>query len=488
MTIEHIDPLVPPEDQHTTKSPGGVLIHWGQRTPWEHQRKCAEWLADKGSGYIAFEMGGGKSYVAIATIRAWGAKRTLILCPKSVMGVWRREYTKHTSHPVAVCVLDQTSAKAKANALRTAAAQAAGKPLVVVVNYETAWRPTIATELRLLGFDCVCLDESHRIKSPTGRASKFASLIGRSAKHRLCLSGTPMPHSPLDVWAQFRFLDPKLFGTSYTRFRARYAITDPNYPSTVRQWINQAELRRRLAPWMQRVRTADVVDMPEVQHERITVQLSPQSRRAYRELETYLETIIEGEPVEVTNKLTQLLRYQQITSGSITIDGRELVFGDEKRDALLDRLSDIHPTTPVVVFYRFASDLLAIRHCANQLKRRFGEISGRRKDLTPHSTMPEEVQIMAVQESAGGVGIDLTRAHHGFWFSLSYSLGDYEQANARLHRPGQRNNVTLYHLVAENTVDEAIYRALDQRRDIVSAVIEQLQHHHPQESANRRTR
>lgn len=453
------------------------VLQWGESPPWQHQRECAEWLLEQGSGYIAFEMGGGKSYVAIVTMNAWGAKRILILCPKSVIGVWRREYGRHSSRKFAVLGLDKSSQSSAAKAstvrgfLRTVDRDAVA---VVVVNYESAYRGPLGDELLAAGFDCVTLDESHRIKSPGGKASKFAAKIGKKAKHRLCLSGTPAPHSPLDIWAQMRFLEPTLFGRSFARFRARYATTHPQFPSKVLRWENQDELREKLAPWMRRVRTADVVDMPEVLHERVEVELSPQSKRAYTEIEDYLSTVVDGEEIEARNVLSKLLRQQQITSGEMTIEGRRFQFGTEKRDALIDRLGDIHRLTPVVVFYRFASDLRAIEYAAEKTGRRFGQVSGATKDLTEHSTMPEGIDLLAVQESAGGVGIDLTRAHIGFWFSLSYSLGDYDQANARMHRPGQQSNVALYHLVARGTIDEAIYQALERRRNVVDAIIEQL--------------
>lgn len=87
--------------------------------------------------------------------------------------------------------------------------------------------------------------------------------------------------------------------------------------------------------------------------------------------------------------------------------------------------------------------------------------------------MPEDCDILAVQIQAGGVGIDLTRASYSIYYSVGFSLGDYEQSLARVHRPGQTRNVVYIHLVAEQTIDEKVYRALSEKKNVVEAVIEE---------------
>ena len=86
--------------------------------------------------------------------------------------------------------------------------------------------------------------------------------------------------------------------------------------------------------------------------------------------------------------------------------------------------------------------------------------------------MPEDVQVMGVQIQSGGVGIDLTRAHIAIYYSMGYSLGDYVQSLARLHRPGQDHPVAFFHLVASNTVDQQVYSALQSRQNVVAEILE----------------
>src|SRR5690606_10686830 len=116
----------------------------------------------------------------------------------------------------------------------------------------------------LLGrrWGAVILDESHRIKAHDGRASKFCYQLGKRSDRRVCLTSTPMPHSPLDLYAQFRFLEPAIFGTSFTRFRSRYAKCNEMFKNQVEEWINQDELREKYSPFTFRVESADVLDLP----------------------------------------------------------------------------------------------------------------------------------------------------------------------------------------------------------------------------------
>lgn len=449
--------------------------NFGNTNPWKHQQSGADWLASRYAGMLAFGMGAGKSLTTIGAIAAWGVDRVVILCPSSVIGVWRREFEFHCGRPFAVLCVENGNSKTKADAISKFLSSLDDGTLgVVVVNYESAWREPIATVLNRQSWGAVVLDESHRIKSPSGKASKFAYKLGRRGEHRLCLTGTPMPHSPLDIYAQMRFLEPFVLGTSYTRFRARYALTDPMYPSRVLQYVNQEELSGLIDPWIYRVKTEDVVDLPGITHQRIGFDLGSKARKIYDSLEEEMIAWVNDCEIEVTNAMVKLLRLQQITSGyvSASSDAGEHTIGTEKLDAMADLISDIPKSEPVVVFCRFRHDLSVVEKLADKIGRKYGEISGRgRRDLTPHAKMKPGVELMAVQEQSGGVGIDLTDAHYAFWYSLSFSLGDFDQAVARQHRPGQKHHVHMYHMVANRTVDDLIYRALSKRRDVVEEVL-----------------
>lgn len=104
--------------------------------------------------------------------------------------------------------------------------------------------------------------------------------------------------------------------------------------------------------------------------------------------------------------------------------------------------------------------------------RRYGELSGRDKEgLNERAEMSDQIDLIGVQYQSGGVGIDLTRACYGVYYSQTWSLGDYLQSLKRLHRPGQERTTMYYHLVAAGTVDEIVYRALSKREEVVDAIL-----------------
>jgi SNF2 family DNA or RNA helicase len=195
----------------------------------------------------------------------------------------------------------------------------------------------------------------------------------------------------------------------------------------------------------------------------------------YRQLEKEMTAEISAGTVTAANALTKLLRLQQATSGYARTDeaGTVLIDGmPTKRAVLEDRLSDLPVTEPVVVFCRFRSDLDDVQAAARELGREYAEVSGERKDL--ERWQAGDAVILGVQIQSGGVGIDLTRAAYAVYYSLGYSLGDYEQSLARLRRPGQTRCVRYYHLVAPGTVDQQVYAALRERRSVVEAVLQNL--------------
>lgn len=443
---------------------------------WSHQ--CAAYAhAQQHTAWLgAMGMGTGKSKVAIDLVQNENYSRTLIACPKSVLGVWRREIERHwspTIAPPAVLILDAGTCARKAAALDLFLRHAATQK-IVVVNYDAAWRQPLGDALLRAQFDCVIADEIHRIKAPGGKASRWMQRLGSQTPRRIGLTGTPMPHSPLDLYGQFRFLAPLVFGTSYVRFRARYAITNPEFPSQVRQWINQDDLQRRFASITYQCAAEDVLDLPEVLRETRTCQLEPKTRRVYRELEKDFIAEVEKGTVTVANALAKTLRLRQCTSGFV---GGSDEFGDrfleelgtEKQGVLADLLEDI--AEPVVVFCEFRHDLDVVEGLAKKLGRTYGELSGRRRDAITESATMADVDIAGVQIASGGVGIDLTRACYGIYYSPTWSLGNFDQSMARLHRPGQTRCVRFYFIVAEGTIDAQVYKALEKRQEVVDVIL-----------------
>lgn len=445
--------------------------------PWKHQRQGYH-LAREHEGFLlGHQMGCGKSRTAIDILQNDEPGPILVLSPKAVVATWPHEVAKHAVDPWPVLALRDGSTGARAEAARDWLKRHRGKRSMLVANYDVAYRPVIQSALKDVRWSAVVCDESHKIKSPNGKASKAAALLGSRAARRLALTGTPIPHSPFDLWAQFRFIDPRVFGSSFVAFRARYALCHREFPSKVLRWLNLDELSDRFYSRAHRVLSEDVLDLPEKIVTQVPVTLCAKARRAYDELEEDLVTQVGTGEISVSNAMVKLLRLQQITGGSVPVEDETVgkyhcLIDDGKDDACSEIIEGLGDET-VVVFCRFTAELDRVERIAQRHGAMHGELSGRRNDLAGNQ-LPDwsgRKGVFGVQIQAGGAGVDLTRSSACVYWSVGFSLGEYEQSMARLHRPGQTRTCRYWQLVAEDTVDEQVYRALAARADVAEAVL-----------------
>jgi SNF2 family DNA or RNA helicase len=380
--------------------------------------------------------------------------------------------------------------------------------VMACVHYDIAWRPDLLAGLLSLGWDCLILDEIHRIKSPSGKASKAAARLAESVRSIggtvIGLTGTAMPHSGLDLFGQLRAIDPTVLPATWTAFRATYGQRkvkywhedQPVYLTTpqgqpIYDGVNRerkAELMQRAAQVMFTVPQAlldEQIGLLEPTVNTWTAEPDKATRDAHADLLSEGITLVEQGVITSANAMVALLRMAQVTSGSAPVEdengvARQGVALHDPIEAgpkarLLDDLLDDIGREPVVVFCRFRHDLDVVKALAVKHGLRYGEISGRQQTaLTGLSTMRDDVDIAAVQIQSGGVGIDLTRARHAVFYAVGHNLGDYLQAIKRVHRHGQKRHVVIHHLQLDDTVDQIIAAALTKREDIVGALTTHL--------------
>lgn len=442
--------------------------------PWAHQTEAFNFALEKRGAMLAMDMGVGKSRVAIELIAQRKHRLVLIVCPKSVIDVWPAEFRKHSATPVVLLPLSNGSVAARAKELkqRVALSTSPNLPVVAIVNYDAAWREPLATVIAKTPWDIVIADETHRIKQPSGKASWFLTRLGKLVPYRLGLTGTPMPHSPLDIYAQYRFLDPSLYGTSFARFRNRYALMGGYGNHQVLGFQNETDFRQRFFSIAFQVKSEDVLDLPPVLHLVRSTALGSEAAKVYSDLRKQFVADVQDDTVTTNNALTRLLRLQQVTSGFVRTDEGQLVqLDDAKENLLADVFEDLAPEEPVVVFNRFLHDIDICRQICSKQHRGVLELSGRVNELADWQA--GKAPILAVQIQSGGVGINLSRAHYAVYYSLGFSLGDYLQSQARLHRPGQKFPTRYIHLVVSRSVDEHVYAALEKREDVIKTILQE---------------
>lgn len=461
------------------KVPDGLQVE-----PWAHQLRgyaaCMQSLEQHHGTLLAAEMGVGKTLIATMLALGTGSTRTLVICPLRVLNAWRTQLPVYLAGEYVLTILDDKKSVAKRCQQLTqdiALAEARGWQHWVCVNYDAFWRDAIAEIILDHKWGAIIYDESHKLKSPSGKASMFAKRLRAKlvAQNYILATGTPMAHSPLDAYAQFRAAIPTLLGTSYVAFKNRYATWGGPNNRIRTGFQNLEELETRLAPVTWRATKEEVLpDLPEALPPIIyECELSSEAARVYREMERDLVTEIEGKLISAANVLTKILRLAQITGGAVRDDDSHYhQIDDSKRKLLQDVLEELG-TQPVVIFCRFRSDIDAAHHACKLEGVEALELSGKHDQL--QRWRDGEAQALIVQIQAGSVGIDLTRASTAIYYSLTTSLSDWDQSMARIHRPGQKNACSYLYLVARGTIDAKILAALQSRQAVIETIMDSIQ-------------
>jgi SNF2 family DNA or RNA helicase len=449
--------------------------------PYAHQIAAfnfAMGLFESGRHGVAIlaDMGTGKTVITIAAAgalyEAGKVKRLLVICPKSIVGVWEAEFLKFADYEYAVAVLEGGMGK-KADTLRH---MTGGGLQVAVVNYESAWR--LEAELTKWQPDMIVCDESSKIKNPQAKQAKAIHNLGKAAQYKAILTGTPITNSPLDFFSQYKFVDSGIFGASFYSFRARYAILGGYGNKQIIGYKHMAELVEKAHSIAYRIRIEDAVELPDKIDEVRSIELEKNAKRIYDgiDADSYAE-LMQGE-VTTRNVLTRLLRLSQCTGGYIRDDSGGIV--QEVSCAKLDALEDVldecaEAGKKVVVFARFIPEITTIEKLLKKRKTQYAVIHGgvtERAEQVRRFQEEADVRVFVGQLQTTGMGLTLTAASVAVFYSLDFSYANYEQSRARIHRIGQTQKCLYIHLVAKGTVDELIMNALKHKGDVARLMVD----------------
>lgn len=334
--------------------------------------------------------------------------------------------------------------------------------------------------LKRIPWEVIILDESHKAKSAGSKTSKACFLLGKRSLRRLCLSGTPMANSPLDVYGQYRFLDSSIFGTNHASFLDKYAVFGGPERKFVVGVKNRDELGAKFNSIAYRCKKSDMLDQlgigPEPVPQFLTAEMGPAAKKVYKDLQKDFVSILNSEERVIASSVQiRVTRLQQITSGFMaTVDWdknhKETPIDDAKEKLLVEYLDDLGPDEDVVIFCRFKYDMDRAGQIANESRRQAFELSGRIDQLQEWKDAAPGAALV-VQYQSGSAGIDLTRSCYAVYYSATQSLYEYEQSISRMYRPGQTRPVTLTHLVINRSIDVQMYKSLVEKHDIIEDVM-----------------
>lgn len=444
---------------------------------------------------ILHEQGCGKSLTAISIMGAGfiknKIKRVLIVAPVSVMAVWHNEFQYADFLYESKMLVESMVRRSERLNEYTGYCQLQ----VAITNYEAVWREPFFEALIKWKPDMVVCDESQKIKGVSTSQSKAMRKIGDHAKYRMILTGTPVTATPLDFWAQYRFLDPNIFGKSYFAFARRYAVFGGYENREIVAYQNKDELVMKAHSIAHRVTKADALDLPEQIDQVMYCELEPKAQKAYdemvrvnvAEIQEIIDNSHESGRLVANNVLTRLLRLQQITGGFVPrsqTDGEVVQVSTAKLDLLKEILTDtLVAGHKIVVFVRFLPEIHAIMEMLDTTrfegtgKVQYSYIYGavpydERNVMVAQFQTDPAVRVFVAQIQTAGLGITLHAADISIFYSLDYNFANWDQCKARIHRIGQGKKVTHIHLLAKKTVDNAVYGVLKQKRSIAEDVVD----------------
>lgn len=500
-----------------------MLITQFKRQPREKQLEALNASKDATEFGLFLEQRCGKSQVALDTAayhyRAGRIDTLLIIAPAGVHRVWVDDeiplvLPDDTAYR---CVLWRSGRmQSKKNQHELAELLIHAGLAVLSVNIDAIITPTLKAYLdKLLKTRRVMtvIDESTDISSPKAQRTRVAMRIGRLSVIRRILDGAPVSAKPFGLYSQCNFLKPGILGfTSFFAFKQRYATWETGYAGSreypiLKSYQNLDELQEKLRRFSYRVTRAECADLPPKIYEKRYFELSKLQRQTYDDLRsTFVAELSSGEIVTAAMVLTRYLRLQQVTSNFIPTDASVETcpachgdgcdrcndlgfFGRAPTEITVDatcnpRLDALRETiAPLagqgVIWARFRRDVTAIvAELGSRAVRYDGAVPADERARSVRRFQDGNVEVFVGNARAGGRGLDLSTANWMIYYSLDWSLRWRLQSEDRAQSLKKTDAVLYVDLIAEDTVDERIIKALRDGRNLSDLILPFDKNHH----------
>lgn len=426
--------------------------------PHDYQKYATKWILDKEKSGLLMDMGLGKTVVTLTAIdelinNYFDVVKVLVIAPLRVAeDTWSSEIQKwdHLKHLKISKVLG-------AEKIRKAALKS--KADIYVINRENVvWLVKLYGKKR--PFDMVVIDELSSFKSP--KSKRFKALRKVKPKRIVGLTGTPAPNSLIDLWSQIYLLDQgERLGKTISSYRNNFFVPDKRNQRIIFSYKLKegadAQIYDKITDICVSMKAKDYLKLPERINNIRLVQLSKVAQNKYRKLEKELflqfknSDIVASTAAVLTNKLLQ------ISNGAVYDENGDVIEIHQEKLKALEDIIEAANGKPVLIFY-------AYRHDKDRIKRYFKNVKELKNSEDILAWNKGEIEIMLAHPAAAGHGLNLQAGGNIIvWFGLTWSLELYQQANARLYRQGQKQNVIIHHLVAKGTIDEDVMKVLESK-------------------------
>ena len=438
------------------------------------------------------EMGTGKSKVLLDSIAMLYDKgkinAALIIAPKGVYKNWYdSEIPMHmVDHIQKKTVLWQSNINQKQQLKLNTLFEPEVDLHILIMNVEalSTKKGVGFVERFLLSHNTLmAIDESTTIKNPDAKRTKAIVKLSTGAKYRRILTGSPVTKSPLDLYEQCEFLDPWLLDhASYYSFRTRYALMrtanfNGRSVNIVVGYHNLEELSEKLKPFSYRVLKDDCLDLPPKTFMKRVIQLTPEQKKVYQQMKQMALAELNGKMVTTVNVITQLMRLQQITCGHFKADdGSMQEIKNNRITELMDLLGEVEGKA--IIWAHWRHDIATIvreikKEYPGSVMTYYGDttIEDRQKAIKETQNPESKIRFLVGTPQTAGYGITLTGASTMIYYSNGYDLEKRQQSEARIDRIGQKKPMTYIDILAEDTIDEKIVKALRKKVNIATEIM-----------------
>lgn len=426
--------------------------------PHDYQAQATQFILDHPEAAVLLGMGLGKSVISLTAVWElildyFTVRRVLVIAPLRVArDTWPGELAKWDHLDGLSMAVAVGSKQQRLEALATGA-------MVTVINRENVpW--LVAHYGDAWPFDMVVIDELSSFKNPRAKRFKELARVRPFLNRIVGLTGTPAANGLMDLWAQFRLLDGgQRLGRYITHYRNRWFVPDKRSGMQVFTYKPrdgaEEEIYGAIADMTVSMKTTDHLTLPSLTTVTQVVEMSVPETRKYERLKKDMVLTVEEHVIDAANAAALSGKLLQLASGAIyTTDGEPVTVHDRKLDALEDLVEAANGES-LLVAYWFKHDLTRIRQ-------RFPNARELKTNADIRAWNAGEIPLALIHPASAGHGLNLQAGGHLLvWFSLTWSLELYQQANARLFRQGQDQPVTITHLAAKGTLDEAVLAALE---------------------------
>lgn len=441
----------------------------GQHKPFDHQRTTAAFLTLNRRAFCLNEQGTGKTgsviWAADYLMRLGTVKRVLVICPLSIMdSAWRADLFKFAMHRnVDIAYGSKDRRRAIIN----------GPAEFVIINYDGV--EIMADEIDRGGFDLIVVDEANAYKNSQTKRWKTLNSLVKPHTWLWMMTGTPAAQSPLDAYGLARLVNPSAVPKYFSSFRDQVMIKVTNF-----KWMPKADATKIVFNALQpaiRYTKEECLDLPEMTYVKRNVEMTKQQEKYYDMLKKRMVIQAAGEEITSVNAAVNMSKLLQISCGAVYSDnGETLEFDISKRYSVLTEVID-ESSQKVLVFVPFKHVIGLLTDQLNKDGYPTEVISGdvpvsKRTDIFKRfQEDPNGTKVLVIQPQSAAHGVTLTAANTVVWWGPTASLETYAQANARVHRSGQRHPSTVVQL-AGSGVERHVYNLLDNKIDVHSKIVD----------------